>query len=283
MTNLITFHAISNLVVHGTGTIDGQGEIWWDCYNKARCTRPYLLEFVGCSNLVLRHISLKDSPNKHLAFSSCTNLTIHAVTITAPGNSPNTDGIVMQDCQNVQITGCMIGTGDDCIAILTNTYNVDISRISCGPGHGISIGSLGKDNTVAAVERIHIHDSTIYNALTGARIKTWQGGSGYAKNITYERISMANVTTPIVIDQTYYTLEVSTDVAISDIVFKDIHGTTTEKVAIKLDCSSIVPCKELVFDDVTLTRIGDDQTAYATSQNAYGITNGTIIPSIHFD
>ncbi|KAJ3701225.1 hypothetical protein LUZ61_004930 [Rhynchospora tenuis] len=223
MTNLITFHAISNLVFHGTGTIDGR----------------------------------------------------------APGNSPNTDGIVMQDCQNVQITGCIIGTGDDCIAVLTNTSNVNISRIRCGPGHGISIGSLGKDNTNAAVERIHIHDSTIYNALTGARIKTWQGGSGYARNITFERISMANVTTPIVIDQTYNTLQVSTDVAISNIVFRNIHGTSTHEVAIKLDCSAIVPCKELIFDEITLTRIGVNQTVFAASQNAYGMTNGTIIPSLH--
>lgn len=34
ITNLMTFHAIDNLVVNGKGTIDGQGAIWWDCFNR---------------------------------------------------------------------------------------------------------------------------------------------------------------------------------------------------------------------------------------------------------
>jgi polygalacturonase len=59
----------------------------------------------------VRSIHLKNSADKHLAFAGCNNLTIDWVTITAPGNSPNTDGIIMQGCQQVQITGCIIGTG----------------------------------------------------------------------------------------------------------------------------------------------------------------------------
>lgn len=116
-----------------------------------------------------------------------------------------------------------------------------------------SVGSLGKGNTEAAVEQVHVHDSTVFQALTGLRIKTWQvlyliymiyhtfnlvfgviflnymyvcmyqwiqqrnlfywsflvqGGSGFARNITFERIRMFDLITPIVIDQSYGTLEV---------------------------------------------------------------------------
>jgi polygalacturonase len=35
-----------------------------------------------------------------------------------------------------------------------------------------------------------------------------QGGSGYTRNITFERIIMHDLITPIVIDQSYGTLEV---------------------------------------------------------------------------
>ncbi|XP_078175128.1 polygalacturonase-2-like [Carex rostrata] len=275
-TNLITFYAIDNLVMNGWGTIDGQGAIWWDCFKRAKCSRPYLLEFVNCQNLVVKHVRLTNSPNKHLVFDGCNNLTVHGVTIMAPGDSPNTDGIVMQGCQQVQIARSKIGTGDDCIAILTNCSDVDISGITCGPGHGISIGSLGKDSE-AMVERIHVHDSNIFQALTGLRIKTWEGGSGFARNITFERIRMMDLKTPIVIDQSYGTMQLS-DVAISDIAFKDINGTSTEEVVVKLECSASVPCTDLTFENIIFARAAINNTVSATIQNAYGTTNGTLIP-----
>lgn len=76
------------------------------------CIHPcQLLEFVNCQNLVVSHVRLTNSPNKHLVFDGCNNLTVHGVTIMAPGDSPNTDGIVMQGCQQVQITRSKIGTG----------------------------------------------------------------------------------------------------------------------------------------------------------------------------
>lgn len=46
--------------------------------------------------------------------------------------------------------------------------------MDCGPGHGISIGSLGKDNTRACVSNITVRDTKIHDTMNGVRIKTWQ-------------------------------------------------------------------------------------------------------------
>lgn len=48
--------------------------------------------------------------------------------------------------------------GDDYISIETGTgtSNLNISSVSCGPGHGISIGRLGKNDSVAQVEQIQV-------------------------------------------------------------------------------------------------------------------------------
>lgn len=66
--------------------------------------------------------------------------------------------------------------GDDCISIQTGCTGVYVHNVNCGPGHGISIGGLGKDGTKACVSNVTVRDSTIKNTLNGVRIKTWQVG-----------------------------------------------------------------------------------------------------------
>ena len=55
----------------------------------------------------------------------------------------------------------LILSGDDCVSIQTGCSNIYIHNVNCGPGHGISIGSLGKDNTKACVSNITVRDVTI--------------------------------------------------------------------------------------------------------------------------
>lgn len=49
------------------------------------------------------------------------------------------------DNKNVLFSIC-ITTGDDCVSIQTGCSGVYIHNVNCGPGHGISIGGLGRDN-----------------------------------------------------------------------------------------------------------------------------------------
>jgi polygalacturonase len=60
------------------------------------------------------------------------------------------------------------------VSIQTGCSNVYIHNVNCGPGHGISIGGLGKANTKACVSNVTVRDVTMTNTLTGVRIKTWQ-------------------------------------------------------------------------------------------------------------
>lgn len=69
---------------------------------------------------------------------------------------------------------CVHRAGDDCVSVQTGCSNILVHNVNCGPGHGISIGSLGKQNTKACVSNVTVRDVTIQNTLTGVRIKTWQ-------------------------------------------------------------------------------------------------------------
>jgi polygalacturonase len=70
-----------------------------------------MLAFAYCNNLVVNNINLKDSAEKHMTLYKCSQVQVHNVSITAAGDSPNTDGITMGSSSNVYITSCFIQTG----------------------------------------------------------------------------------------------------------------------------------------------------------------------------
>ncbi|XP_028106270.1 exopolygalacturonase-like [Camellia sinensis] len=85
------------------------------------------------------HVHISDltfivSPQMHMALERSTWVYVYNLTITAPGDSPNTDGIHIQHSTHVFISQTHIGTGDDCISIGDGSSYLNISMITCGPG-----------------------------------------------------------------------------------------------------------------------------------------------------
>lgn len=90
-----------------------------------------------CNNLEVSQLSSKNSPQMHIVILESTGVKVWGLTITAPGSSPNTDGVHIGRSQNVQVTKCRISTGDDCISISSGSRFVTADGIECGPGHGV--------------------------------------------------------------------------------------------------------------------------------------------------
>ncbi|GJT97694.1 putative polygalacturonase [Tanacetum coccineum] len=197
----------------------------------------------------------------HISFDHCENVQVSKIQVTAPEDSPNTDGIHITHTQNITVSDSIIGTGDDCISIETGSTNVQATGITCGPGHGISIGSLGDHNTEAYVSDITIDGAKLTGTTNGVRIKTWQSGSGSATNINFKNIKMKNVKNPIIIDQQYCDQdkpckEKSSAVEIKDVTYQSITGTSANKKAITFDCSKGHPCKRIVLQDIDISMEG---------------------------
>ncbi|XP_025697374.1 probable polygalacturonase At3g15720 [Arachis hypogaea] len=270
----ITFSNINGLVVNGGGQIDGQGAPWWQCKN---CDRPTVLKFNDCQNLKLSRLAHINSPRNHISINLCNNATISDLHIEAPKESPNTDGIDIASSSNLVITTSTIQTGDDCIAINNGSSYINITSIVCGPGHGISIGSLGRNGAYETVEMVHVQNCTFNGSSNGARIKTWKGGSGYARNITFENITIVGGNNPIIIDQQYdnpyYTTDdgIGTAVKVSDVTYRNVLGTTAWKDAIQLNCDPI-GCNDIVLDNINITSTyyGQANQALSTCQYAQG-------------
>ena len=96
------------------------------------------LKLVRCNNLEVSRISSKDSPQMHVAVVESSGVNVWGFTVTAPGSSPNTDGIHIDRSRNVRGAGSRIGTGDDCISISSgSSFVAAVDGIDCGPGHGV--------------------------------------------------------------------------------------------------------------------------------------------------
>ncbi|GJU64570.1 probable polygalacturonase [Tanacetum coccineum] len=200
---------------------------------------------------------------------------VHDLHISAPEYSSNTDGIDVSLSSHVYIHDSTIETGDDCIAIGSGAYDINVTGVFCGPGHGISIGSLGRNGHTSTVEKVIVRDCTLSGTQNGLRIKTVLHGQGYAKKITFRDITLENVKNPIIIDQHYCTSTLNhycpappgaSAVQVSGITYKNIYGTSASKKAINFDCSEDYKCHGIVTKKVDIT--GEDVTAYC--KNVYG-------------
>jgi polygalacturonase len=69
------------------------------------------LTFYKCKNLVVKNLKIQDAQQIHVSFEKCMNVQASFLTVTAPEDSPNTDGIHVSDTKGIQISNCIIGTG----------------------------------------------------------------------------------------------------------------------------------------------------------------------------
>lgn len=292
----LVFYRLNEMSMQGGGLIDGRGEKWWDLSCKPHkgvngtsmagpCDSPTAIRFFMSSNLTVRGLRIKNSPMFHFKFDNCRDVHIESIYITAPALSPNTDGIHIENTNDVRIYNSVISNGDDCVSIGSGCYNVDIRNITCGPGHGISIGSLGSHNSRACVSNVTVRDSAIKVSDNGVRIKTWQGGSGAVSRITFSNIHMDNVRNPIIVDQFYCLTKACTNqtsaVLVSDVVYTNIKGTYDVRSApMRFACSDSVPCTNLTLSDVELLPAKGDIVADPFCWNAYGNLETLTIPPV---
>ncbi|KAF8390456.1 hypothetical protein HHK36_024982 [Tetracentron sinense] len=199
------------------------------------------LRFYACYDVTVRNIRIINSPQCHLKFDS---------------------------------------SGDDCVSIQTGCSNVHIHHIDCGPGHGISLGGLGKDESLACVSGVVVENITVQNALYGVRIKTWQGGLGSVKNVSFSNIQVSDVKIPIMIDQFYcdkkFCKNQTGAVAISGVKYDKIIGTYSVQ-PIHLACSDNVPCTGVDLINIQLEPSPGYQQALCW--NSYGKSQAPLVPS----
>lgn len=294
MRPLISSNHADNITITGFGTIDGNGQPWWDEFRSApegtTVRRPWLIILKYANHLLIENITLTNSPMFHLAPQWCRDVLINNIKIFAPENAPNTDGIDPATCHDVIITNCLIDTGDDNVAIKSGnpdpsnpnaaSSNITIADCTFINGHGVSIGS----ETNGGVDSMLVTNCSFDGTDIGIRIKSYRSRGGNVRGITYKNLTMKNVRYPILFSEYYPEIPSQNDPA-QTITDKTpyYHDITVENLT-AINCTYgglIIGLPETPMTNISLKNVHISATTGLRIRNATVDTANTsiIVPS----
>ncbi|CAI5480989.1 unnamed protein product [Closterium sp. Yama58-4] len=264
----LSFKNFSGLVISGGGRIDGQGWEFWKAFRnytlqKTIPIRPFAIRLMHCKNTTVEGISIWNSPMYHLFAYTCDGLHIRRYKTNSPSRSPNTDSLKLVGIKNALIEECFLHGGDDDVSVVAVgelvASNITVRNLEATAGHGISIGSVGWDGNVGCVSKVRVVNVTLINLTNGIRIKTWQGGLGVVRDVMYENIHMRNTSKAIMLNQFYCDRHQNwtcggneNNVALHNILYRNISALVRDKFGIFMRCSDTVPCTGIHLQQVNI-------------------------------
>jgi polygalacturonase len=238
--SLITGSDLDNVAVTGRGTINGQGRVWWEAFNKDKNRekgqkrllaygRPRVINLYRCRDVLIENVKIVNSPSWTVHLVGCDNVVVDGISIINPEEGPNTDGVNPESCRNVRISNCFIDTGDDCITLKSGedeegrlkarpTENVTITNCVMYKGHGAVV--IGSEMS-GCVRNVVASNIVCVGTDRAVRIKSTRGRGGVVENIRYNNFVVENVREPIYITS-FYTKTEPESVSERTPIFRDI-------------------------------------------------------------
>lgn len=229
-----------NVSISGTGTIDGNGQAWWQARNWwPTLPAPWLLDLWHVDGLTVRDVTLYRSAHWTLNPALCRHVIIDRIILEAgndraalPYIGNNIDGVDSNNVIDMSVTNSVIHAGDDCIAVNSRNQGPDdwptrgvlirnvscITPISLGSGTGIGVYDVAIDN--CTVTGGWGNASSLWLPKwwhTGIRLKTARGrGPGGIANVTVTNFTAVNL--DLFIDfQSYYSCQNSSGTAMYEL------------------------------------------------------------------
>lgn len=180
---LINADGCNGFSIRGSGTLDGSGKSFWDAFWARRkenpaCTnlevrRPRMIGISNSDDVTVEGIHLLNSAFWNIHLYKCKRINVCGVDILAPVKpvrAPSSDGIDLDACEDVHISGCSFATCDDLISLKggkgpwadTDPANGPDTRIlveDCHFGHGP--GALVFGSECVRAENIIMRNCTV--------------------------------------------------------------------------------------------------------------------------
>jgi polygalacturonase len=290
---LISAYEAMDVAIVGRGTLDGQGQAWWDFLHKLRANkdlprskwqdefaglnkgiiaemnyaplnvgflRPPFIQFYECTNVLVDGVTIRNSPFWNVNPLYCEDVNVHGVSIISPSNSPNTDGVNPDSCRNVHISDCLMDVGDDCITIKSGR-----------DADGRRVGKPAENYTVVNCTLLHGHGLSIGSEMSGGvnnivvdncvfdgtdrgiRIKSTRGRGGVVEDVRISNLVMRNIRDEALVLTTFYTKSDPEPVSERTPIFRNIHFSGITGVG-KVACE-LTGLTEMPIENVTFSDI----------------------------
>lgn len=233
---MIYAYHCTNIALTGRGTIDAEGGREFAAWSRIEAEdrdrlremgdkltpveerifgagtvlRPSMVQFYGCSRILVEDLTLKDSPFWTIHPVFCDNVIVRGVTIDS--HFPNNDGCDPESTSNVLIENCTFRTGDDSVAIKagrdtdgrwTGRPSENIVVRNClfhSECNGLCIGSE-MSGGAANVYMENVEIGTVKNAIY---FKSNKDRGGYIRNVRVKDITVERARGAILRFETNY-------------------------------------------------------------------------------
>jgi polygalacturonase len=179
-------------------------------FGAESCLPPNMIEFFGCSNILIQDIHIVDAPYWIIHPVFCTNVTVRGVQIDS--NNLNNDGCDPEYTRNVLIENSTFNVGDDAVAIKAGrdqdgwrvgqpTENIVIRNcIFNSKCNGLCIGS----EMSAGVQNVFMENVKVRNSLSGIYFKSNPDRGGFIRNVWVRKVECDSVHSALVRFETNY-------------------------------------------------------------------------------
>lgn len=174
---------------------------------------PRAVVFQNCSDVRVSGLRLRNNARWGFVFIYCRDVIAEGLTVRSEHYIPSSDGIDVDSCRHVLISGCDIDCNDDCISIKSGKdedgrrvnapcEDVTIERTRFGYGQGgASIGS----ETSGGIRRIEVRDCLAEDGnWAPIRIKSQPSRGGFVEDVTYRNIELRGVLRAFEFDMAWY-------------------------------------------------------------------------------
>ena len=177
---------------------------------KQERRRNDLVRIYNCENVLLKNVTIQNSPRFHVHPYYCRNLIIDGIKVRCPWNQQNGDGIDLTDCHQVLLVRTMVDVGDDGLCfksdppkkgLISGNEDIVVEDNLVRHAHG---GFVMGSNTSSGMRRMVVRNNTFCETDTGLRFKSGIGRGGKTEQIFISDILMMDIAHEAIVFQCDY-------------------------------------------------------------------------------